>query len=402
MRTGEEASARPEGAITWPVSWVLALASLRHRPLRTLLTALGIAVAVGSTVVFLSLGEGLRRVFADQLAGIGPDIQVSFGPASSSFFPTTPELPEEYLTKLQADAAEFGIRRVTPLLLYLRGGFNPAQSFLIEGLPLHEPLSELFPKLSVVAGRSLDADDAGGAVAVVGKSAAERSNLEVGSVLRLNPDNHLSVVGVVEASGGLLDNLIVVPLETLQDVMGVSDRYSFLALDLTDPASAADTSRAIEAAYPELTAQTQSEIYDILQDSLRISDAVRLGISAIALLVGAIAVANTMMMSVFERTREFGVVRAVGAKPRFLFGLVLSEAVLLSLTGAAAGVLIGWLGVGIVNRVAVNYLNLEVAAITPRLVGFAVLIALGMGLISGLLPAARAARIPIAVAVARE
>ncbi len=386
----------------WPISWVLALASLRHRPLRTLLTALGIAVAVGSTVVFLSLGEGLRRVFADQLAGLGPDIQVSFGPASAAFFPTTPELPAEYLSRLQTNAEEFGISRLTPMLLYLRGGFSPAQSFVIEGLPLLEPLTDIFPKLSVLEGRSLDASDAGGLVAVVGKAAAERSNLGVGSVLRLNPDNHLSVVGVVDASGGLLDNLIIVPLKTLQSVMGVSDRYSFIALDLIDSTSAETTARAIETAYPELSAQTQSELYDVLQDSLRISDAVRLGISAIALLVGAIAVANTMMMSVFERTREFGVVRALGAKPRFLFGLVLSEAVLLSLTGAAAGVLIGWLGVGIVNRVAMHYLNLEVAAITPRLVGFAVLIALVMGLTSGLLPAGRAARIPIAAAVARE
>ena len=77
----------------------------------------------------------------------------------------------------------------------------------------------------------------------------------------------------------------------------------------------------------------------MLERGIRISDVVRLGISAIALIVGAIAVANTVLMSVFERTREFGVIRAVGAKPRFLFGLVLSESVLLSLIGAAFGVL---------------------------------------------------------------
>jgi putative ABC transport system permease protein len=57
----------------------LAFASLTRRPLRTALTALGIAIAVGSTVVFLSLGEGLRRAFDDSLAGLGPDIQVSYG-----------------------------------------------------------------------------------------------------------------------------------------------------------------------------------------------------------------------------------------------------------------------------------------------------------------------------------
>ena len=60
--------------------WSLALQSLRLRPLRTFLTALGIAVAVGSTIIFLSLGEGLRQVFTQEIGGVGPAIQVSYGP----------------------------------------------------------------------------------------------------------------------------------------------------------------------------------------------------------------------------------------------------------------------------------------------------------------------------------
>jgi len=107
-------------------------------------------------------------------------------------------------------------------------------------------------------------------------------------------------------------------------------------------------------------------------------------------------------MSVFERTREFGVIRALGAKPRFLFGLVLSEAIILSLVGAGFGVLLGQGGIALVNRIAEHLIGLEVAALTLRLVLFAVMIAIVMGLASGLLPAARAARIPIATAMARE
>ena len=159
---------------------------------------------------------------------------------------------------------------------------------------------------------------------------------------------------------------------------------------------------ALTQAYPDLGFQTQGEVLKVLERGVRISDVVRLGISAIALIVGAIAVANTVLMSVIERTREFGVIRAVGAKPRFLFGLVLSESVLLSLVGAAFGVLLGWLGIIVVNRIAENLIGLEVAALTLRLGAFAVAIAFLMGVLSGLLPAARAARIPIAVAMSRE
>jgi putative ABC transport system permease protein len=129
---------------------------------------------------------------------------------------------------------------------------------------------------------------------------------------------------------------------------------------------------------------------------------VRLGISGIALLVGAIAVANTLLMSVFERTREFAVLRAVGARPRFLLALVLGESTLLSLAGAGAGLVLGRLGIVGINLLSARYVGLEVAALTARLALFAVAVAVVMGLLAGLLPAARAARVPIATAVARE
>ena len=380
----------------------LALTSLRHRPLRTGLTALGIAIAIASTVVFMSIGEGLRKAFADQLAGLGPDIQVSFGEVGDDLFPTAPDLPAEYVERLRADAERFGIRSVTPALLYLRGGLSPSQSFVFEGLPTDVPLNEVFTGASVVEGRLLTPEDEEALVAVVGRSVASRARLEVGDELRLNPDATFEVVGVVSSDAGLLENLVIVPFASLREAMGVEDRVSTIMVKLEDPARADRVAEEIEAAYPDLGAQTQAGAMSVVQDSLRLSDFVRLGISAIALVVGAIAVANTMMMSVFERTREFGVVRAVGARPTFLFSIVVLESVVLSLVGAAVGVGLGTLATRVVNAIANDYVGLSVAAVTPRLVAFAVLVAAATGLLAGLLPAGRAARVPIAVAVARE
>jgi len=380
----------------------LAVASLRQRPLRSVLTALGIAIAIASTVVFMSLGEGLRKAFAEQLTNLGPDLQVSYGEAGDDLFPSAPDLPVRFLDELQSDAERFGIDAVIPALLYLRGGINPSQSFIFEGLPADVELSDIFSDVELVAGRFLGAADEGLDVAVIGASAASRTGFGVGRELRLNPAASFEIVGVVSSGGGILDNLIVVPITSLQAALGVDDRFSLLLVDLRRPERAEETATAIEAAYPELGVQTQAGALSVVQDSLRISDFVRLGISAIALLVGAIAVANTVMMSVFERTREFGVIRAVGAKPSFLFGLVVVEALVLSLIGAVLGVGLGWLATSVVNVLAVGYVGIEVAAITLRLVVFAVGVAAVVGLVAGLLPAGRAARIPIAVAVARE
>jgi putative ABC transport system permease protein len=383
--------------------WLLASNSLKLRPLRTFLTALGIAVAVGSMVIFLSLGEGLRQAFAQQLGSIGPDLQVSYGAFDATASLTSvPELSLEYQTQLEQNAATYGIKKVTPILFHLRSGLSATSSFIFQGLPPGEDVGDIYYDFEIIAGRALAATDTTASVAVIGEQVAKRNRLELGDTLRLNRASSFEVIGIAKSGGGLIDNGILVPLESLQTAIGISDRVTFFALKLDDPSTTEEVKEQLLVKYPDLGFQTRGDVMSVAEKGIEISDVVRLGISAIALIVGAIAVANTMMMSVFERTREFGVVRAIGAKPGFLFRLVLLEAILLSIVGAIAGVILGRLGMIVVNSIANNLIGLEVAALTPRLVLFAVVVALGMGLLSGLLPAFRASRIPIAVAMARE
>ncbi|MGL4610578.1 MAG: ABC transporter permease [Trueperaceae bacterium] len=381
--------------------WQLATRSLTLRPLRTFLTALGIAVAVASMVIFLSLGEGVRRVFTEQLGSIGPDLQVSYGDFDTSASLTwVPELPLSYKTELEQNAAEYGILRVVPLMFHFRAGLSTSSSFLFQGIPPGEDVASIYYDYKMLEGRSLTANDM--SVAVIGKQVAKRNNLELGKTLRLNREASFEVVGIAESSSGLIDNVILVPLPDLQRAIGVFDKVMYFALELSQPENARDVADQLKERYPELGFQTRGDVLSVAERGIQISDVIRLGISAIALIVGAIAVANTMMMSVFERTREFGVVRAIGAKPRFLFRLVLLESILLSTVGAVVGVILGRLGMMVVNQIANNLIGLDVAALTVRLVIFAVVVALLMGLLSGLLPAFHASRIPIAVAMARE
>lgn len=381
--------------------WELALHALRHRPLRTFLTAAGIAVAVGSMVVFLSLGEGLRQAFASELGDLGPELQVSRGPLESAAFGSVPELPLDLLDEVAEAAAPFGAAAPVPILVYVRGGLVPGATFVFQGVPADVDAAALYPGYAVAEGRGIGPSDAGRPVAVVGRQAAERARLEVGDVLRTSPSASFEIVGIADAGGGIVANAILVPLGALQAAIGVRDRVTFFAIDLADPSRAREAAEALSTRFPDLGVQTAGDVLDVVERGLRVSDVVRLGISAIALIVGAIAVANTVLMSVSERTREFGVVRALGARPRFLVGLVLSESVLLSVVGGAVGVVAGRLGAAAVNRIARDLVALDVAAVTPRLVGFALAVAVVMGLLSGLAPAVRAARIQIADAVSQ-
>ena len=354
-------------------------------------------------VIFLSLGEGLRQAFTEQIGSIGPDLQVSFGPFdATSSLTSIPELPLSYVETLRGTGERYGITGVVPLLFHVRGGFSPSSSFVFQGIPPAEDIGDIYYNFQILNGRALSAEDKTAGVAVIGQQVAQRSNLEIGETLRLNSRNSFEIVGVAESEGGLIDNAILVPLKPLQEAIGITDKVTFLALDLDQPGAATETAERLAADFPELGFQTRGDVLGVVEQGIRVTDVVRLGISAIALIVGAIAVANTMLMSVFERTKEFGVVRAMGAKPGFLFRLVLTEAVLLSLVGAVGGVILGRLGMVVVNNIARDLIGLNVAALTLRLLVFSVAVAFTMGLLSGLLPALRAARIPVAVAMARE
>lgn len=370
--------------------------------MRTLLTVLGIVVAVASMVVFLSLGEGIRSALGREISSIGPDLQISpAGQEATQFGGSIPSLDVANVARLDAVAGELGFARVFPLTLVARGGFS-GDGYLIEGVPLDRvSIGDVYPSLELAQGRLLTAADAGQAVAVVGAQAAETGSLGLGREVRYSPDARFTVVGVLEEGGGFTDSFIFVPFDRLSVALGVKDKTSLIAVKLDDPAGARAAADEIERRFPDLQASTQGDILSILERATALGDAVRFGISLIALIVGGLAVANTVMMGVFERTREFGVIRAIGARPRFVFQLVLLESVLLAIAGGIGGIVLGYLGTLLVNFAVRDLVSFDVAAVTPRLVLIALGIAGALGLLSGLLPARTASRLAITQALGR-
>ena len=379
--------------------WRLAWRGLTRRRVRTLLTALGITVAVASMVIFLSLGEGIRKVFTQQLGGIGPDIQISLSGFTQGLAPA-PNLPQTAVQEIEALAPELGIRAVTPVVMTVRGSLDVSQSAVLYGLPAAQGVTAVFPNTTVTQGRLLTAEDEGRGVAVIGAKAAQNLNLKLGSQLNLNRRNRVEVVGVLAPESGLVDSFIFLPIQTLQRAEGAQGRVSLVAVKLNDPRQA----RAVATTLAErlnLEASTQSDFLSFVERALKISDAVRFGISLIALIVGGLAVANTVMMGVYERIREFGTLRAIGARPGFVRALVLSESLLLSLVGGVGGLLLGLVGIWVVNLYTQQLAGIDAAALTPRLTLLALGISLLLGLLSGLLPARAASRLNITDALGR-
>jgi putative ABC transport system permease protein len=382
----------------------LALRGLLRRPVRTLLTVLGIIVAVASMVVFLSLGEGFRRALGAEIGNVGPDIQVTLeGSDSSSIFGSAiPDVPLEFVGQLQGVAQEFGITQVIPYLLTPRGSLS-GSGYLIAGYPFESVgLNDIYPSLKLAAGRLLTPADKSALVAVVGSQAAKSAGLKLGDELRLSRQERYKIVGIMARGDGFTDSFIFVPFSALQKTLGVNDKATGIALKLRDSGNARKTADALKLRFPDLRPQTQGDVLKILDRAIAIGDAFRFGISLIALIVGGLAVANTVMMGVYERTREFGVIRAIGARPSFVFQLVVLESLLLAILGGIGGILLGYIGTVIVNFAVRDLVSVQIAALTFRLGALAVGVAAILGLLSGLLPARTASRIVITEALGRN
>lgn len=369
--------------------------NLRARPVRSILTLLGIVVSTASMVLFMSFGEGLRRALGAELSNVGPAILV-VNEGAGAFSVGFPELRPELVQQIQSAASELGVTRVIPTAVFVRGGFDPASSFFFQGLPRDVTARDLYPGLSLALG-VLNPGQQG---AVVGGSIAERNKLGLGMSLRLSPQVSLEVVGVLERTGGMADNFIFVPLEAIHAVLGTQN-YSSIMLSIDPDRKAEEVARALETRIAGIDAQTAGDVMRFAERAVQISDLVSFGISLVALIVGGLLIANTVMMSVYERIREFGLMRALGAKRNFIFGLVLLEALLLGLVGGLLGLVVGQAASGLVNWYTSQEVGVALSAVTLRLASFALLVAVILGLLAGFLPARTASRIKVVEALGR-
>ncbi len=377
-------------------TFLLVARNLKARPVRSLLTLLGIVVATASMVLFLSFGEGLRKALSAEMTKFGPQIRV-VAEGTGTFGVPNPELGPEVLRTLKAHADELGIARLFPAAVMMKGsGFDPATTFLFYGLPEGITPKDLAPAAKVVAGR-LDPHPDG---AVVGKQKAEQSRLTLGKTLRLSRKIALPIVGIVDAGSGFANSFIFVPMEVVQRALNTTN-YSVVLIYVKEGYAADEVAEKIEALIPGVDAQSTTEAVKYAERAIRIGDVIRFGISLIALVVGGLLVANTVMMSVYERIREFGVMRAIGARRGFIFRLVLLEALLLALAGGLLGVVAGIAGSGAVNLYTTEAVGLALSAVTPRLVLFSLLVAVSLGLVAGVIPARVASRISVIEALGR-
>jgi len=250
----------------------------------------------------------------------------------------------------------------------------------------------VFGSIPLRAGRWIDPTDS--RATVVGFSVAQKHHLGIGSALAWQKHDY-TVVGILSDTNGFPDQYAIIPLDVVQRDAKMP-RSAIGQLDVvTQPnADPEVVSRQIEREVPQVKARSpRQEAADAAQQ-MAVFNAIVLGGALLAAVVGGLAVVNTMIMSVNERTREIGIKKALGAEDRTIVREYLSEAALIGLLGGVAGLWAGWVVASLLNAtVAAGLGGSDVWRVTPRLVVLVLSFAMGLGLVAGVYPAWSAARL---------
>jgi putative ABC transport system permease protein len=392
--------------------------AIRGHRLRSIITTLGIVIGVAAVITFVTLGTSLQ---ADVLAQVGDaqarDIYVWAGPEGEGGGPGAAAQP----TFTERDVAEVGDlpgvasvvpRGLVPTAALTYRNDTVARNQLVATSPAN------FDGQSFAVGRPFEQ---GAREAVVNPQAARLfdENVSVGDrvtvELASGESVEVTVVGILEDSTGQgpfagfgSQPQVYVPTDPFYETRVASpatgDRqrvYPTLTVTAEDPRTVeatqdrvrsylqdeSDAAALVPGGY-EFAVQTNEDLLNQVRELLDTLTAFITGIAVISLVVGSLGIANVMLVSVTERTKEIGIMKAVGAQNRDVLQLFLVEATILGVLGAALGIPVGILGAWVATR----YADLPLVLATEW-IPIAIGVGIVVGIVAGLYPAWNAARV---------
>jgi putative ABC transport system permease protein len=360
------------------------LGLLRHniarRRLRAIVTAVAVAIGVTAVLALGVLTYSLRETATSILRTGNADFSVSQRGASDVLYSVVSPRDVASMKKMPGVESAVGVFIGTARL-------NAQHPFFIEiGI---QPQDQREFGITVDQGRSYTPTAPN--EMMLGWRAAQDLGVKVGSTFKIE-ERRFNVVGIFSTSNVFGDQAGMFSLPVLQSWHRQPDVFTLAFVRARAGTSINGLRSHIESTYPGLaTARSQSD-YGRVDRNLVLISAANVGGSILALFIGATGVMNTTLLSFFERLHEFGVLRAVGWSRRRLVALVLGEAMLVTIAGAALGLAVGVLAVHGLTRVG-QLVGVFHPTFPAGLFGRSLVFAFGMALLGALYPVVRAIRL---------
>ncbi|MBC5792807.1 MAG: ABC transporter permease [Nanohaloarchaea archaeon] len=388
----------------------LAYRNIRHRDKRSWLTIIGTLIGIMAVVSLISIGQGLQTSIEDEFKDIGADkvyVSPGGGSVAERFSGTAAKLDEDDIETIRRTrGVDIVEGRVSGSLIV---EIDDETSFRqIFGVDPDSDLMKQTLDIGVSEGRYLRSTGSSGVV--VGQSIAEDQDLEPRSRIEIN-GNDYRVVGVSKSSSNRnVDSGIVMAMEEARELLDRPESFGSINVKVQEGYTPSEVEedieknlrneRDLEEGEEDFTTNTAEDLIRSLNNQLSIVRGVLLGIGSISLLVGAVGIMNTMYTSVTERTREIGVMKAIGATKRQILTLFLIESGAIGLVGGAMGATIGiglsWAATSVIS----SQLGIGITAyVGLELILGSLFFSFIVGMVSGVLPALKASRLEPAEAI---
>jgi ABC-type lipoprotein release transport system permease subunit len=354
----------------------MAIQSLWQRASRTSLTLIVIGLTVGAIIAIDAVMLGFTGEM-NELFGSQAQIMLRQANVADTSLSAIDERVGDKIASMMEVQDVSGVM-FTATTLPESGGF-----MVLQGYP---PRSFLANRINIVSGGPLTSNHE----ILLGRSIADALHKEIGDTIDLS-GYRFSVVGIFESKISWEEIGGIITLRDAQVFMGRPRKVTMFAVRLKDPQHAAELVEQINNEFPDIHATLASNFVSEMPD-MQNSSAMIVSISILAILVGGVGVLNTMLMSVFERTREIGVLRALGWRRRRILGLIVREAITLGMLGGLAGIAVAYTLAWSLMQIP-SYGEMLNPIWTPEIIARAMLTALSLGVLGGLYPAFRATRL---------
>jgi len=355
----------------------LILKNLLRRKTRSSLTTIGISIGIATIVALGALMSGMKSGMEGILKSGEADFSVAQSGVSDLQFSKIAEDRVEEIEALE------GVKKAVGAFMT----FYP-----VEGNPYtitwgvnREDLSMF--GVNIVNGSSFSQEYE----LIIGEVLSKDVGKAVGDKLVLGQEE-FNITGVFETGSLYHDRGLALSLKKLQEMEKKEGYVMIVYVELEEGANIEEVCHRIEEGYPDLvTIKSVAELGKV-DKGLEVLDAVNLAVSFLAILIGGIGVTNTMIMSIYERTREIGVLRAVGWKRKRVLSMILGESMLLCLFSVPIGSLLGFFGVRLLLLHPIVGGLLEPIFTLDTFVR-AFVVAFAVGLVGGFYPAYRASKL---------
>lgn len=347
---------------------------------RAALAVVGIAIGIATIVALGIITDGLKSSTEETLKAGGSDFTIVEANVSDMFFS---KIDEEYIDKI---IAVNGVNDAVGVLTAVQP-LEDNPYFVIIGI---DPAKLSLSDIKITNGTAFSSGTA--KEIIIGKVASEKLNKKVGDSITLKNEDY-KITGIFETGDLQQDGGAFMSLENLQILEDKPDKVTMIYVKIDKDTKVEEVTNNIKDLYgKDLTTIASLEDLQSVDQGLKTIDTATWAISLLAIIIGGIGVINTMIMSVFERTREIGVLKAVGWKNKRILGMILGESIVLTLVAGLVGML---LGIGAIQILMLLGMGDFIRPVYTFSVFFrAFTVAFIVGLIGGFYPAYRASRLP--------